>query len=79
MEAREISLTIKELSEESKKELRRKIQEQFKVNNFLGKPFHRDTLLYTLDILDGKEPIPMRRRPAIHRNGKVILIKKGGK
>jgi hypothetical protein len=26
MEAREISLTIKELSEESKKELRRKIQ-----------------------------------------------------
>jgi len=77
MESREISATIRELSEERKQTLREEIQERAAFNRLLGKPVRQAMLQYTLDLLEGNTPMPMRHRNPAHRNGKVVIINAG--
>lgn len=77
MESWEISATIRELSEERRQSLREEIHTRVAINMFIGKPINRIVMAYTMDLLEGNTPTPMRHRNPAHRNGKVVVLNAG--
>ena len=77
MQSREISTTIRELSEERKQSLREEIRTRTAISRLLGKNINNQALAYTMDLLDGNTPIPMVHRNNVHRNGKLVIVKTG--
>jgi len=76
MEPRTISALVNELSQGRKESLRDTITENYKVSRFLGNTIHQSELDYTMALLEGRTPKPMRT--VKRRNGKVVIIRKGG-
>lgn len=76
MTARGISILVRQLSPMRREFLLDRIEEQHKVNLFLGKPIHSYALYYTTALLCGRQPEPLTR--IRRRNGRVKIIRKGG-
>jgi len=76
MEPRTISALVNGLSPVRKELLRDTITETYKVSRFLGNTVHQAELGYVMALLEGRKPMPMRSIK--RRNGKVVIVRKGG-